>query len=133
MHIPYKEKLKHNADFRVKYRFYTEAEGGRKNIPYQGIRCDFWYSHKEHKSNEIFMIWPEFEDINGNVIIENDKSVPIEGTARMWIVVPERRIYHRNKINIGVKGFFKEGNKNTGECEVIEILDLYKNPTETKK
>ena len=128
MHIPYEQKLKHKADFRVKYRFYTKAEGGRETIPRQGIRSDFWYPHKEHKINALFMIWPEFEDKNGNIILENDRSVNIEGTARMWILVPEMRAYHQSKITVGIKGFFKEGNKSTGECEVIEILDLIKNP-----
>src|SRR4026207_1204310 len=101
MHEPYEQKLKHKADFRVKYNFYTEAEGGRKIIPYQGIRSDFWYEHEGECKGQLFMIWPEFEDENGKIILENDRSVNKEGTARMWIIVPQRRIYHRNKIHIG--------------------------------
>jgi hypothetical protein len=46
MHQPYEEKLKHKADFRVKYCFYTEQEGGRKSLPYQGYRSDFGYEPK---------------------------------------------------------------------------------------
>ena len=132
MHNSYEEKLKHLADFKVKYKFFTKEEGGREIIPYQGIRSDFWYPHDDHKPNNIFMIWPEFEDDEGNLILENDRSVPAEGIARMWIIVPERRDYHKNKIQVGLKGFFKEGNLSTGECEVIEILGLNVNPINRK-
>lgn len=129
MHQPYEQKLKHKADFRVKYKFYTEAEGGRKTLPYQGIRSDFWYEHADHhKQNQLFMIWPEFEDENGNVFLENDRSVKESGTARMWIIMPGMRVYHKEKIKIGTTGYFKEGSKSTAVCEIIEILDLDKNP-----
>ncbi len=132
MHHSYEQGLKHRPDFRVKYRFYSKEEGGREIIPYQGYRSDFWYPHDEHKPNNIFMIRPEFEDGNGNVILEDDKSVPQEGFARMWIVIPQLREYHKNKIKLGTKGFFKEGGRSTAECEITEILGLYENPVNTR-
>lgn len=49
------------------------------------------------------MIWPEFEDEKGNVILEKDKSVSAAGIARMWILIPEGRGYHLDKIMIGLK------------------------------
>src|SRR6188474_3455089 len=127
MHEPYEQKLKHSADFRVKYHFYTEAEGGRKMLPFQGIRSDFSYEHEGEFKGQSFMIWPEFEDENGNVLLENDRSVNIEGTARMWIINKERRKYHRDKLQLGTIGYFKEGSGNTAKCEVIEILGLLEN------
>ena len=132
MHKPYEEKLVHKADFRVKYKFYSPEEGGRLTMPHQGYRSDFWYSNENHKPNEIFMIWPEFEDENGDPILENDISVKGEGTARMWILIPERRNYHKGKIKVGIKGYFKEGNISTAECEVIEVVGLNENPTQSK-
>jgi len=60
--------------------------------------------------------------------LENNKFVPVEGTALMWIVIPERRSIHRDKIQIGTKCFFREGGKKVVDCEVIEVLDLFKNP-----
>jgi hypothetical protein len=129
MHQPYEQKLKHKADFRVRYSFYTEVEGGRKIIPYQGYRSDFSYEHKGEFEFGIFMIWPEFEDEDGNVILENDKSVIPQGTARMWIIDPKRRLYHKDKIHIGITGYFKEGSRSTAKCEVIEIIGLSENPT----
>jgi hypothetical protein len=128
MHKPYELVLKHKADFRVRYRFRTEDEGGRKTLPFQGLRCDFSYSGE---SGDVqYIVWPEFEDANGNVILENDHPVPNEGTALMWVIIPERRIIHKEKIKAGTKGFFREGPTYIADCDVIEIIDLFKNPTE---
>ena len=33
-------------NFKIKYRFYSEDEGGRKKLPYQGYRSDFFYNEK---------------------------------------------------------------------------------------
>lgn len=130
MHKSYSERLKHPADFRVKYRFYSEEEGGRRSTPFQGYRSDFWYPYENHVPNSQYMIWPEFEDEAGKVINENDKSVSSNGTARMWIVMPKMREYHRDKIIVGIKGYFMEGPKRVADCEVIEIIGLNVNPTE---
>ncbi len=126
MHTPYEQIRHHPADFRVKYRFFTKDEGGRHGIiPYQGYRSDFWYENIECG---IFMIWPGFENEKGEIILVNDTSVPASGTARMWILVPERRSFHKANIKIGLKGNFMEGNRKVAECEVIEILGLDTNP-----
>jgi hypothetical protein len=135
MHEPLDNKLGHYANFRVKYRFYSKEEGGRQTIvPFQGYRSDFWYEHPDHSgTNQLFMIWPEFENGKTEVILEDQKSVPVEGTARMWIIDPKRRHYHRDKIHVGLKGYFMEGSKRVAECEVIEILGLQKNPTQSNE
>ena len=131
MHEPYEKRLKHKADFRVKYKFRTSENGGRKTgEPYQGIRCDF--SFVGETENKMYIIWPEFEDSEGNVLLYNDKSVPNSGTARMWIINNEMRPLHYDKIKIGVKGNFREGAMFSADCEVIEILDLKINPTKNK-
>ena len=129
MHQPIEEKLKHRADFKVKYRFYDEEEGGRKSLPFQGYRSDFWYDYENNGfPTSIYMIWPEFEDKEGNIILENNKSVEANGTARMWIIVPETREYHRDKIQVGLKGYFMEGSRKVAECEVVELIGLHSNP-----
>jgi len=102
MHDSYKQRLKHDADFRVKYKFRSKDDGGRKSLPFQGIRCDFSYADDD----KIYIIWPEFEDFDGNIIMESDRPVPEEGTALMWVMIPERREIHKNKISIGTKCFF---------------------------
>ncbi|MEN8122107.1 MAG: hypothetical protein ABFS35_17290 [Bacteroidota bacterium] len=107
MHKPYNEILKHNCDFKVNYKFFDESEGGRKTLPHQSIRSDFWYEHPDHaeKTDWLFMIWPEFEDSNENLI--ESSEVAKEGIARMWIINPEMRKYHQDRISIGLTGFLK--------------------------
>lgn len=127
MHEPYEKRFVHKADFRVKYKFRSPENGGRKTgEPYQGIRSDF--SFVEETENKMYMIWPEFEDSEGNVLLYNDKSVPNQGTARMWIINNEMRPLHYDKIKIGVKGNFREGAMFSADCEVIEVLHLKNNP-----
>lgn len=119
----YEEVRNQSADFRVKYRLYSQDEGGRKKPIYQGYRSDFSYD-----GVNISAIHPEFEDEFGNVILNEDSSVPTEGTARMWIIFPEmRRLVHLTRIKIGVVGYFMEGPRKIAEAEVIEILGLQKN------
>lgn len=72
----------------------------------------------------LFMIWPEFENEKGEIILETDMPVKEQGTARMWIINDEFIEYHKDKIKIGTRGYFKEGAKSTGECEVIELLSI---------
>ena len=130
MHKPYEEKLNFKADFRVKYKFYKEAEGGRKTLPFQGIRTDFWYYHQDNKENSLFMIYPEFEDEHKNVILENNQPVSESGIARMWIIMAPMRGYHRERIKIGTIGYFMEGPNKIAACEVVEFIGLLDNPIE---
>ena len=124
-HLSYRERLGHKEDFKVKYKFRSLEEGGRKNLPHQGIRSDFWYECPNHEMDGIFMIWPEFENENNELILSGQPLK--EGIARMWIINFEMRKYHQERIKIGTKGYFMEGNMKTADCEVIGIVDLMKN------
>jgi len=119
--ISYKERFKRQEDFVVKYRFYTPEENGRQTLPNQHIRNDFWYDHQDHEANQIFMIHPEFEDSEGNII---EGQVPQEGIAKMWILVPKMFDYHKERIKVGQLGYFHEGARKTAICEIIEIKGL---------
>jgi len=130
MHEPYEYRLKHPEDFKVKYRFYSESEGGRKQPPIQGLRSDFWYENENHTVKGIFMIWPEFENENGELI--ESGIVLNEGIARMWIINDDLRAYHQDRIRRGTKGYFMEGVR-IGECEVIEIIGLNSIPIKKEK
>lgn len=130
MYQPIEERLRHPPDFKVRYRFYSFEEGGRKSLPHQGYRSDFWYPFDGHLPTKIYMIHPEFEDDQFNLILETEKPVPASGTARMWIVTPKMREYHKNRITIGIKGYFMEGLRKVAECEVVEIIGLYSNLNE---
>lgn len=126
MHRPYEELTKRKADFRVKYKFKDPANGGRKQLPFQGYRCDFCYT--DDFTEPAYTIFPEFEDEGGNIILIDNKRVPKQGIARMWIVNLERKFIHQERIKIGTKCFFREGAIMSAECEVIEIIDLFKDP-----
>ncbi|QEC44563.1 hypothetical protein [Pseudobacter ginsenosidimutans] len=102
MHQPNKSKLGFPADFRVRYTFFVKEKGGRSKLPFQGIRSDFWYDFEGHSQNQLYMIGPEFEDSLGNIILDNSNPLPINGTALMWIIVPERRPYHQGKVKVGI-------------------------------
>lgn len=125
---PYQEILNHEADFRVKYRFYSHEEGGRKKPVFQGLRTDFFYDLKDSKEGVFSAIFPEFEDEHGNIILNDARPVPTEGTAKMWIIFSQmRREVHVNNIKIGLIGYFMDGPKKVAIAEIIEILGLHSN------
>ena len=73
------------------------------------------------------MIWPEFEDEQQKIILDNTMSVPQSGTAKMWIINEKMRTFHCERVKVGLKCHFWEG-KRTADCEVIEIVGLHTNP-----
>ncbi|MEW4371725.1 hypothetical protein [Paenibacillus kandeliae] len=153
----YEEVRGHPPDFRVRYRFYTPEEGGRRGLPWQGYRPDFAYEMPvKHVSaeqgetpavlerkggyksllpdvpiSELYMIHPEFENERGEIIMSIEQ-VPAIGTASMWILIPERRSQiHVHQLQIGTRAYMMEGARAVAEMEVIEIVGLHSNPTDT--
>lgn len=120
-HTPYSVKAGREYSFKVKYYFYPYSEGGRKQVPFQGYRSDFWYIGFEEPEKGVYMIWPEFEDEVGEVILDNSKSLNAIGVARMFIVSESYVAFHKERIFIGTKGYFMEGLRKVAECEVIEL------------
>jgi hypothetical protein len=111
-----------NPAFEVRYRFLALSEGGRAAPPRQHIRWDFMYEGDDPQCDGISMVWPEFVDAGGSMLPEGE--VPAEGQALMFIVNPERIVFHRQRIAIGTRGFFMEGARKVAECEVTAILGL---------
>lgn len=119
---------RHPPDFRVKYKFRSVEEGGRRRLPHQGYRADFSYAGDDIKKTGIYAIHPEFEDEEGNIILDDNVPVPSEGTARMWILFPlMRREVHVHRVRVGMFGYFMEGSRKVADAEIIEILGLYDN------
>jgi hypothetical protein len=118
-------------DFRVKYRFFTPAEGGRMNPALQGYRSDWcyaddyatWEAGGEKELLQIYMIHPWAVDEYG-LEYALYEFMPSEGFADMMIIFDEMRSVHRKKIKVGVKGYFVEGSRRVAEAEVIDILYL---------
>jgi hypothetical protein len=80
------------------------------------------YEGDDPQLDGINMVWPEFIDARASVLPEGE--VPVEGRALMFIVNPDRRAFHRQRITIGTRGFFMEGAKVVAECVVTAILGL---------
>jgi hypothetical protein len=119
----YRERREAGPDFRVYYRFLSEGEGGRKDLPFQHIRSDFLYEGDDPQTDGIWCIWPEFVSANGTVLLD-DQRVPMEGLADMYILNAELRAEHAKRIHVGAKGYFVEGPKRTAACEVVAVLSL---------
>ncbi len=123
VHIPYEQIKNRECDFIVTYRFFTPDEGGRKTgNPIQGYRSDFMYSEDE-EAKKLWMIWPEFLDNDDNIILDKSLRVPTSGKAKMWILNESLIELHKERIKIGLKGFFMEGPHKAAECEVIEVVN----------
>ena len=129
MWVPYEQKRGYAADFRVRYRFYSQAEGGRAGLPFQGYRGDFAYADDAgQEALNLYAIHPEFEDSAGEVILDDTRPVPAEGTARMWILFPAmRRQVHLHRIEPDVRGLIMEGPRRVGEVEVLERIAISEN------
>ena len=119
----YRERTGREPDFRVRYRFLSQAEGGRSSLPFQHIRSDFLYAEDDPTDDGIWCIWPEFISADGTILPEN-QPVPAEGVADMYVLNPELRREHRHRIRVGTKAFFVEGARRTASCEVVEVLGL---------
>lgn len=132
-HKPYNELLKHPHDFEVEYRILNESEGGRKTLPYQGIRWDFWYDYNGKHEKQLFMIWPEFLDENEKVITQKNTLVPPSGKARMWIVNQSLRKYHQDKIKVGMNSYGHEGGTIVAKYVISKIVGLMTNPVKENK
>jgi len=123
-HISYEQIKNRECDFIVEYRFFSAEEGGRKTgNPIQGYRSDFMYSGDENQK-QLWMIWPEFLDNENNIILDKSIRVATIGKAKMWIINEINQELHRERIKIGLKGFFMEGPHKVAECEVIQIVHL---------
>ena len=114
--IPYADiKTFPHCAFRVKYSL------DPKDQPiFQGVRFNWIYEGDPELPQHV--IWPEFEDLNGKVILEG--AIPLEGTARMYIIFSESQPYHQSRLKIGVKGYIMSGPVKKGQAEIIEVLKL---------
>ncbi|RQO56970.1 hypothetical protein DBR47_16885 [Paucibacter sp. KBW04] len=119
----YRDQRGTGPDFRVRYRFLSESEGGRKTLPFQHIRSDFLYEGDDPLVDGIWCIWPEFVSAAG-AVFPDDQCVPAEGLADMYILNADMRTEHAKRIQLGTKGYFVEGPRKTAICEVVAILAL---------
>jgi hypothetical protein len=113
-------------DFEATIRILTEAEGGRKTSPFNGIRWDFSYA-ADDSTDQLYMIWPDFFSQAGDSL-PKDQPLPLstELSARMFIVVDEmREQVHRDRIKPGVEFYCHEGPKRVAIGHVTRITGLH--------
>lgn len=127
MHIPYSERFGHLPDFEVTYHIFSVEEGGRKISAYQGIRWDFMY---DEYRNALHIVYPEILNSITREPFESEVPIPENGIATMWILSPEFRPLHQQRIKPGTRGYFMEGNTKVAVCEVTRIVGLFSNPAE---
>jgi len=113
-------------DFEAIIRILTEAEGGRKTAPFNGIRWDFSYA-ADDSSEHLYMIWPDFYGPSGDSL-PTDSPLPlgVELSARMTVLVDEMREQtHRDRIRPGVEFYCHEGPKRVAVGRVTRITGLH--------
>ena len=118
-HEPYLAKFGRNPDFIVEYCWNPDSEcKGVKRL--QGMRSDFLYASDDPSVEGIHMIWPEFLDSSGEVILQRKNEVAPEGHANMWILTDENIQYHKDRLKPGSKGHMVAGSKILADLTVIQ-------------
>ncbi|MEP5232196.1 MAG: hypothetical protein ABJQ78_12250 [Alloalcanivorax sp.] len=88
--------------------------------PGQGMRVDFLYEGDSPQVEGVHMIWPEFLDDQGNVILDATPGIIAKrGKANMWVVDEARRPYHAERIRVGTKGVWWRG----GRIARVTVID----------
>ena len=124
-HEPYIEKFGRNPDFIVEYVWNPDPEYMEAKR-FQGMRSDFLYEGDDPAVDGIHMIWPEFLDSSGQVILQRDEEVSAEGYANMWILMDERNPYHEKRMKPGTKGHMVAGSKILADVTVIQTNFKFK-------
>lgn len=107
-------------DFEVEYRFYSFEEGGRKQLPLQGIyKCNWAYEDDGPDCQHT--IWPEFLNNDGGILNADEIALP-QGRANMWIVFEETRQDHAEHALLNKRGYFMEGPHKVAECRVVRAF-----------
>ena len=128
MWTPYQQRNKRLPDFKVRYRFIPHAEGGRVQAPYQGYRSDLHYEGEDMQADGIYMVWPEFLNPDGSVVMEDEMLVAPEGDAYMWILMhKEMKEHHRKRAAVGRRCWFMEGTRKVAEAYITERIGLDQN------
>jgi len=112
--------MNREPDFIVEYEWCTDTEVKR----YQGLRSDFRYEIEGKEDDFNCMIWPEFLDEKGHIILDKDIEFKEQGYANMWVMLEEQRGVHKNRIKEGVDGYMVAGSAKIAKVKVIQVGSL---------
>jgi hypothetical protein len=123
-------------DFEASIRIYSDAEGGRRTPPFNGVRWDFVYAEGQ-PSDTLYMIWPDFFAFasDGKSLPSDRQPLPIgvELSARMVVVMDEmREEVHRSRILPNVRFYCQEGGQRVADGVVTRITGLFETRGEIK-
>ena len=111
-------------DFEALIRITPEHEGGRHVPTFNGIRWDFGYPD-DPPGSSIYMIWPDFLDERGD---SRPRDIPlpigVELPAALFILNPDTRAYHRERIHEGLFFYCHEGARRVASGRVTRITNL---------
>jgi len=125
LHKQYKDLFDRNyPDFIVSYRLVDpDCLSGSRNV-HQGIRWNLIYEEDIVQKQQVYMVFPEFIEQNGTVILDSAKPLDLDGYAGMWVLTNDMISFHLGRLRVGDKCYFVEGSKIMAECEVIQIGNL---------
>ena len=120
------ERLYGHDDFEALVTIFSEAEGGRRTPPHNGIRWDFAYA-EDDLADGIYSIWPDFyarEDSQELTKTPLPIGTPLFG--RFVILNPELRItIHQLRIKPGIKFYCHEGGRRVARGVVTNVTGLH--------
>jgi len=119
-HEPYRNNFKRETDFIVEYEWCSSTSVK----PFQGMRSDYLYAGNGKEDDFICMIWPEFLDEKGRVILNKENELNKKGYANMWVMMDERRPYHKERIKEGIVGYMVGGSLKIAKTVVIQVGSL---------
>lgn len=129
VHVPYAEASGRMPDFEVEYEIIGSSEENTNFT--QGARCDFLYEGDDPAVDGIHMIWPEFLDDQGNVILDKKIRPRLKGKATMWILDDNsRRNIHQKRLTVGTSGYWVAGTSKIAKVNVTKIIGLFEDYSE---
>ena len=118
---------KHKHNFEAEIEIFPLGDTTRSTHPFNGIRWDLRYAEDDDRPGDekfqIYMVWPEFLDDDGNSI---PHGVPLIGTYRalMHIVVEEMIDVHRQRVTVGTEFFCTEGRRKVAKGVVTSLSPM---------
>jgi len=120
------ERLYDHDDFEALVTIFSEADGGRRTAPFNGIRWDFCYA-EDNASDGIWCIWPDFYARQDQLELTKQPlpiGVPLLG--RFLILNDElRRNIHQSRIEAGVEFYCHEGGRRVAKGVVTRVTGLH--------
>lgn len=123
--------LERLPDFEAGVTFRPKPDGTSfKKQAGAGWRPDFRYVEDE-PSLDGWMIWPIEWSADGRKL-EEGETIPQKASASFWILNPDLRIMHQNKIKVGTRFRIVEGRHIIADGGVTKLLNLHE-PSNTKE